>query len=233
LGSSWPLTAKISKAPPQLSHAKEGKSKMPKPADDEKVLRELALTCLQRSGKDPVKAMHSFLERLHTSPEIRALIGEAYIKEKAHAYLDARAREMRGGTADKPVAVRKHNRGLPGYPRITLDVAQHGAKLAPKAYILRLSDGRDLMAMPGREIRALIPRSAFDGAISFLLQQHARFEDDTLGRDIASVETMKFYAAVARRFSDMVASGVEITIQAFWAIEQRNRIEAKPLEVTI
>jgi hypothetical protein len=48
----------------------------------------VALTCLKRNGESPAKALVPFINRIRVSPEVRALIGAEYIKEKATAYLE-------------------------------------------------------------------------------------------------------------------------------------------------
>ena len=123
------------------------------------------------------------------------------------------------------VPVVAHNRGKPGNARRGLAEVAAIAARNPAIFTVKLSDGRDFKQLHGWEVRRIVPNTSFDFAMSVQAQRYARFDDAAIMGDVLPDDMLRTHEDKAKRFSALVAAGVEITFQAFEAMDAHH-IEA-------
>ncbi len=204
-------------------------------------LQLVARTILLRNGRDPMKSLAQFITRLQVSSEIRALIGAELIRYKATKYLETQVEKIKQvgiqqvsdnqkspGPQEKPVHVRDYQRNLPGQARHGLKEIQEAAKVSPLVFTVKLSNGMDFKKMCGREVRKIVPNTSFDFAMAIQAQRYAQFDDEAIMSDVIPDDVLKLHGSKAKRFSEMVTQGVQITIDAFLAMDYE--LQPKDLE---
>jgi hypothetical protein len=214
-------------------------------AADDAALFNAAVTVLKRANKSPANALAPFIGRLRVSPEVRALIGADLIRDKALVYLEARAADMKnnsssskeesgggaqsvcdsqrlpGSAAAPSIPVVAHRRHRPGNARRGLVEVQAAANVAPNAFMIMLSDGRDFKKLKGFEVRRIVPNTAYDFALSIQAQRFAQFDDNAIVGDFLPDDMLREHGEKAKRFAALVTDGVSITIDAFLQMEMR------------
>lgn len=129
--------------------------------------------------------------------------------------------QMAIGTAARTINVRKHTRNRPGEATRGRAELRAVAPIIAKAFSVQLSSGADFKKLTGREVRAIVPNTSFDFAMSVQAQRHTQFEDSAVVADFLSDDVLATHVTKARRFSSLVAGGVSITIDAFLAMDAR------------
>src|ERR1700730_4368336 len=213
---------------------------------DIKNLATMATNALHRDGGDANSALLAFMNRLRISPEIRALVGIELIRNTAADFLRTQAaliqtdkhkvaplgkgsggfqgvdETQRGSGPAATIHVRQHDRHRPGNARHGLAEALAARALAPAAYSLELPDGRDYMGLRIREVKRIVPDSAFAACLSYQTQLYGQYDDESIVRDVMPVDVVKGHVALAKRYAKLVQDRVEITVPAFLAMETRH-----------